>query len=401
MPILESPWRHHFPGIGQLGANGQVWLDSAATAQKPQAMLDALLKHYRQGVANVHRAQHQPGEQATRAYEQARQTAANWLNAPACECIIFTRGTTESINLLCHALTAIFQPGDEILLSGHEHHANLLPWQQLALRLQLRLRIAATDSSGNFEAQSMLEHITPRTRLLAISPLSNVLGQLHDLHPLLEKARKHGIVTLVDAAQYAVHRSPDVQQLDCDFLVCSSHKIYGPDGVGLLYAHPRMHSQMQPWQWGGEMVAQCDWQQATARPMPLGFEAGTPGIANVIAFAATLDWLRQQDQMAIQQHEQALHQQLIAGLKARSMLILGQPNTALACFNAPGVHPADLATLLSEQGIAVRGGQHCAMPLFQHLQLPGAVRVSLGMYNNSHDLHAFFQALDKAMELLA
>jgi len=401
MQPLHSPWRHLFPGIQHLSQTGQVWLDSAATAQKPQAMLEALQQYYQQGVANVHRAQHQPGERATIAYEQARQLAADWLNAPNPDCVIFTKGSTEGINLLSHALAKQLQAGDEILLSGYEHHANLLPWQQLAQQQQLQLRIIPVDSQGCIDLPAAAEHFTSRTRLLAISPLSNVLGQLHNLQPLLAQARAQSIISVVDGAQYAVHRQPDVQQLDCDFFVCSSHKLYGPDGVGVLYAHPNMHKLMQPWQWGGEMIEHCTYQTAQARTLPLGFEAGTPSIANTIAFAATLKWLLSLDNTAVQAHEKALFQQLHSELRARDMQIIGQPDTALISFNAPSIHPADLAQLLSEQGIAVRGGQHCAMPLFQQLGLPGAVRVSLALYNDSSDVEAFLHALDKALEILA
>lgn len=401
MQQLHSPWRHLFPGIQHLSQAGQVWLDSAATAQKPQVMLDALLQHYQQGVANVHRAQHQPGERATIAFEQARQQAAHWLNAPSSDCILFTKGATEGINLLSHALAGQLKAGDEILLSGYEHHANLLPWQHLVQRQQLQLKILPVDNHGTIEIAHAADYFNSRTRLFAISPLSNVLGQLHYLQPLFAQARAQSIITVVDGAQYAVHRQPDVQQLDCDFFVCSSHKLYGPDGVGLLYAHPKQHALMQPWQWGGEMIEYCTYQSAQARALPLGFEAGTPSIANVIAFAATLEWLLSLDKTAVQAHEQALFMQLQQGLAERNMQIVGQPDTALISFNAPEVHPADLAHLLSEQGIAVRGGQHCAMPLFQQLGLPGAVRVSLALYNDSSDIQAFFQALDKALEILA
>lgn len=401
MQPLHSPWRHLFPGIQHLGETGQVWLDSAATTQKPQAMLDALLQHYQQGVANVHRAQHQPGERATLAFEQARQQATHWLNAPSSDCIIFTKGTTEGLNLLSHALAGQFKVGDEILLSGYEHHANLLPWQQLAQRQELQLKILPVDNHGTIELAHAAAYFNSRTRLLAISPLSNVLGQQHCLDALLAQARAQSILTVVDGAQSAVHSRPDVQQLGCDFFVCSSHKLYGPDGVGVLYAQPEQHALMQPWQWGGEMIEHCTYQTAQARALPLGFEAGTPSIANVIAFAATLKWLLSLDSTAVQAHEQALFQRLHSGLRARNMHIIGQPDTALISFNAPSIHPADLAQLLSEQGIAVRGGQHCAMPLFQQLGLPGAVRVSLALYNDSSDLQAFFQALDNALELLA
>lgn len=400
MQHVQSPWRDQFPAIQAFSDNGQVWLDSAATAQKPQAMLDALLHYYQQGAANVHRAQHQPGERVTTAFEQARELTAHWLNAPASNCVIFTKSTTEGINLLSYALEKQFQAGDEILVSGYEHHANLLPWQQLAHRQQLQLKILPVDNHGAIELQHAAEYFSPRTRLLAISPLSNVLGQQHCLHDLLTQARAHSITTVIDGAQSAVHQRPDVQSLGCDFFVCSSHKLYGPDGVGVLYAHPSQHTKLQPWQWGGEMIQQCTYQSAQARALPLGFEAGTPSIANVIAFAATLKWLLSLDNTAVRAHEQALFKQLHQGLVKRNMHILGQPDTALISFNAPAIHPADLGYVLSEQGVAVRAGQHCTMPLFQQLGLPGAVRTSLALYNDSSDIQAFFTALDTALELL-
>lgn len=398
---MLSPWRSQFPGLLQLASEGFTWLDSAATAQKPQVMLDALQQWYASGVANVHRAQHRPGERATAAFEQARTDIAHWLNAGSASHMVFTKGTTESLNLLAYSLAGQFQPGDEILLGAHEHHANLLPWQQLAQRQQLNLRILPLTAAGTLDLNAGLELLGPRTRLLALSPLSNVLGHLHDLTPLLQQARQRDVLTVVDAAQYAVHRRPNVQQLDTDFLVCSAHKLYGPEGVGLLYAHPRRHALLQPWQWGGEMIEHCDYHNASARPLPLGLEAGTPNIGGVLAFAAVIDWLQTLDSQAVQAHEQALHQQLLHGLNLRGMQILGTPDTALACFNAPGIHSADLAMLLGEQGIAVRAGQHCAMPLLQSLQLPGAVRVSLALYNDSTDLARFFTALDSALEILA
>lgn len=398
---MLSPWRNEFPGLLQLANEGFVWLDSAATAQKPQVMLDTLQQWYAGGVANVHRAQHQPGERATAAFEQARADIAHWFNAGSASNLVLTKGTTESLNLLAYSLAGQLQPGDEILLGAHEHHANLLPWQQLALRQQLVLRFVPLTHTGALDLQAGLELLSPRTRLLAISPLSNVMGIQHDLSLLLQQARTLDVLTVVDGAQYAVHQRPDLQQLDADFFVCSAHKLYGPDGVGLLYAHPRRHAQLQPWQWGGEMIEHCDYHHASARPLPLGLEAGTPNIAGIIAFAATLNWLGKQDLTAIQQHEAALHRHLLSGLQQRGMQLLGQPDTALACFNAPGIHSADLAMLLGEQGIAVRAGQHCAMPLLQSLQLPGAVRVSLALYNDSTDLARFFTALDSALEILA
>ena len=398
--FLPSPWRQFFPGILAFAEQQQVWLDSAATAQKPYIMLDALTQHYQQGVANVHRAQHQPGERATRAFESARSSIAKWLQADAQDTLIFTKGTTEGINLLSHALAQHLQAGDEILISAYEHHANLLPWQQLALARGLTLKVLPMDAEGHLDIAQAIAQLSTRSRIVAISALSNVVGHKQSLSALLSAARKIGAWTVIDGAQAAVHERPNLQQLDCDFFVCSAHKLYGPDGVGLLFARERAVPALRHWQFGGEMVRHCDYQHAEFLPAPLGFEPGTPSTANIIAFAATLEWLQSLDSQAIATHEAALHAALLQGLQARGMQIIGSPNCALVSFNAPQVHHADLALLLGEQGIAVRAGHHCAMPLLHSLGLAGALRVSLAMYNNGDDLQRFFAALDQALEIL-
>lgn len=400
MPI-QSPWRADFPGILALEAEGQTYLDSAATAQKPQAMLEALLGYYAGGAANVHRAQHVPGERATRAFEATREQVARWLNAADAQQIIFTRSATEAFNLLAYGLEQQFQPGDEIVISALEHHANLLPWQQLALRRQLKLVVLPLDSHGLIDLAQAAQLIGPRTRLLAVSQLSNVLGSRQPLASLLALAQAQGALTVVDGSQGVVHGRHDVQALGCDFYVCSSHKLYGPDGVGLLYGRTHALEQLAHWQFGGEMLLHTDYRNASFRPAPLGFEAGTPPIAAVIALGASLDYLASLDASAVNAYEAALHAELLSGLQQRQGLrLLGTPNVALASFVIEGVHHADLAHLLSEQGIAVRAGHHCAMPLLQGLGLSGALRVSLGLYNDAADLQRLFTALDQALELL-
>ena len=398
---LTSPWRADFPGMLALEAEGQTYLDSAATAQKPQAVLDALLGYLSGGVANVHRAQHLPGERATRAFEATRSKAAQWLNATSSEEIIFTRGSTESLNLLAYGLEHLLQPGEQIVISALEHHANLLPWQQLAKRRGLELVILPLDSSGSIDLDAATRLIGPRTRVLAVSQLSNVLGRWQPLAELLALARAQGAISVVDGAQGAVHGRHDLQALGCDFYLCSSHKLYGPDGVGLLYGRRDALNQLQHWQLGGEMVLDADYHAARFRPAPLGFEAGTPAVSAVIALGAALDWLNGLDHTAVARHEAALHAELLAGLQSRNgVRLLGEPQLALACFHVEGVHNADLAHLLCEQGIAVRAGHHCAMPLIKGLGLSGAIRVSLGLYNNGADLQRLFNALDNALDLL-
>ena len=398
---LPSPWRADFPGMLALAAEGQTYLDSAATAQKPQAMLDALLGYYAGGAANVHRAQHLPGERATRAFEAARDNAARWLNVADAQQLIFTRSATEAFNLLAYGLEQQFQPGDEIVISALEHHANLLPWQQLALRRQLKLVVLPLDANGLIDLTQAALLIGPRTRLLAVSQLSNVLGCWQPISALVALAQAQGALTVVDGAQGVVHGRHDVHALGCDFYVCSSHKLYGPDGVGLLYGRAASLQRLKHWQFGGEMLLHTDYASASFRPAPLGFEAGTPAIAAVIALGASLDYLSSLDANAVSEHEAALHAHLSSGLLQRPGLrLLGSPDVALASFVVDGVHHADLAHLLTEQGIAVRAGHHCAMPLLQGLGLSGAIRVSLGLYNDAADLERFFNALDQALELL-
>ncbi len=398
---LSSPWRADFPGILALEAEGQTYLDSAATAQKPQAVIDAISDYYGGGAANVHRAQHLPGSRATAAFEAVRSQVASWLNAADSSEVIFTCGSTEAINLLAYGLAAEFQAGDEIVISAMEHHANLLPWQQLALRQGLKLVVLPLDQQGDPDLIAASQLIGPRTRLLAISQLSNVLGRWTPLSALLVLAQAQGALTLVDGAQGAVHQQPDMQALGCDFYVCSSHKLYGPDGLGLLYVRRSAQQQLRHWQFGGEMVLDADYQHARFRPAPLGFEAGTPPISAVLALGAALAYLRRQDAQAMATHEAALHKLLIDGLTQHAGIrLVGAPQLALASFTVEGVHGSDLAHLLTEQGICVRNGHHCAMPLLKSLGLPGALRVSLGLYNDGADLQRFFSAMDQALELL-
>ncbi|KJK05256.1 cysteine desulfurase [Pseudomonas alkylphenolica] len=396
-----SPWRADFPAIAALQRQHQTYLDSAATTQKPQLLLDALSHYYGHGAANVHRAQHLPGALATQAFERSREKVASWLNASDSQQIVFTHGATSALNLLAYGLESLFEAGDEIAISALEHHANLLPWQQLAQRRGLKLVVLPLDDRGLINLEVALQLIGPRTRLLAVSQLSNVLGTWQPLAPLLAHAHAQGALTVVDGAQGVVHGRQDMQQLGCDFYVFSSHKLYGPDGVGVLYGRSEALARLRHWQFGGEMVQLADYHQASFRPAPLGFEAGTPPIASVIGLGASLNYLAGLDQNAVSEHEAGLHRTLLRGLNDREGIrLLGQPQLALASFVVDGVHNADLAHLLTEQGIAVRAGHHCAMPLLKSLGLDGAIRVSLALYNDSDDLQRFFEALDQALELL-
>lgn len=398
---LLSPWRADFPALDALERQGQTYLDSAATAQKPQALIDALAHYYANGAANVHRAQHLPGAMATQAFEDTRRKAGEWLNVGSSGQIVFTHGATSAFNLLAYGLEHLFQPGDEVVISALEHHANLLPWQQLAKRRDLKLIVLPLTAQCVIDLDAAASLINTRTRLLAVSQLSNVLGTWQPVAELVALAKAQAALTVIDGAQGVVHGRHDVQALNCDFYVFSSHKLYGPDGVGVLFGQHHALAQLQHWQFGGEMVLQAGYQDATFRPAPLGFEAGTPPISGIIGLGATLDYLNDVNQVAAAEHEARLHELLRAGLILREgVRLVGDPHVALVSFVVEGVHNADLAHLLTEQGIAVRAGHHCAIPLISSLGLSGAIRVSLALYNDSEDLERFFNALDQALELL-
>lgn len=398
---LISPWRADFPALDALQRQGQTYLDSAATAQKPQALIDAMAHYYANGAANVHRAQHLPGAMATQAFEDTRRKAGEWLNAGDSGHVVFTHGTTSALNLLAYGLEHLFEAGDEIVISALEHHANLLPWQQLAKRRQARLVVLPLTTQGVIDLDAAATLISSRTRLLAVGQLSNVLGTWQPVAQLIALARAQGALTVIDGAQGVVHGRHDVQAMHCDFYVFSGHKLYGPDGVGVLFGRHQALAQLRHWQFGGEMVLQAGYLDATFRPAPLGFEAGTPPISAVIGLGATFDYMNDVNQTAVAEHEARLHDLLRAGLLLREgVRLLGDPSVALASFVIEGVHNADLAHLLTEQGIAVRAGHHCAIPLISSLGLAGAIRVSLGLYNDSEDLEHFFNALDQALELL-
>ncbi|GAA3548361.1 cysteine desulfurase [Zobellella aerophila] len=396
--------RRDFPTLAQI-VNGHplVYLDNAATTQKPQPVLDALNHYYRDTNANVHRASHALSAQATQAFEAARIKLQRFINAPTPEQLIWTKGTTEAINLVAYSFGMHhLQAGDEILLSTLEHHANIVPWQQVAAATGAVIRVIPLTPEGDLDLLAAERLLSTRTRLLAVSQVSNALGVVNPVRQLIAMARAVGAVSLVDGAQAMGHLTVDVQALDCDFYAFSGHKMFGPTGIGGLYGRKELLERMPPWQTGGEMVHSVSFEQTSFNRLPFKFEAGTPNIAGAIALGAAVDYLTGLNRMALAQHEHSLLEALITGLEAiPGVRIIGRPDVRVGAvsFVMDEVHPQDLATLLDMQGIALRTGHHCAMPLMQALGLEqGTIRASVAFYNTHEEITALLAGINKARE---
>ncbi|MDR3428633.1 cysteine desulfurase [Silvimonas sp.] len=383
-----------------------VYLDNAATTQKPLAMLDAERRFYETMNANVHRGGHRLGHAATEAYEAARITVARFINAASAGEIVFTRGATEAINLVAYSWGgSTLKPGDEILLSTLEHHANIVPWQLIAQTTGAVIRAIPLLDDGQIDMAAYQALLSPRTRLVGISQMSNALGVCPPLAQIIPTAHAVGASVLVDGAQAIAHQEIDVQALGADFYVFSGHKVFGPTGIGVLWARADILEQMPPWQGGGEMIERVSFAGTTFAPAPRRFEAGTPAFAQTIALAAALDWLRGQDRPAIAVHESALYRQLAAGIdQINGVRILGTatgkgPIASLVFSHA---HPYDVAQFLDERDIAVRVGNHCAGPLMQSLGLNnGTLRISIAAYNTAAQIDLLLSTLNETLELLA
>jgi cysteine sulfinate desulfinase len=394
-----ADFRQQFPALSQ----GQCYLDSAATALRPQAVIDATLNFYTQEGATVHRSQHRAAQTLTEEYEQARTRVAQWINAPRSEDIIWTRGTTESVNLVSQGwLRPQLLPGDEIIVSQAEHHANLIPWLIVAQQCQARVVTLPVDEQGLPDISALPTILNSKSRLLALGQMSNVTGGVPDLARAVELAHANGTPVFIDGAQGAVHCPADMQALDIDFYAFSGHKLYGPTGIGVLYGKTALLENMQPWQGGGKMLTQASMTGFTPQTVPHRFEAGTPNIAGVIGLSAALKWLETVDMPAAEiyaQHLTTLAEQQLAELAGfRSFR---SQNASILSFDIAGVHHSDLVTLLAEQGIALRAGQHCAQPLMEAMGISGTLRASFAPYNNENDVSRLVAAVKYALTLLA
>jgi len=397
--------RRDFPILSQQ-VNGKplVYLDNGASAQKPSVVLDAMDRYYREIHSNVHRGAHTLGDRATAAFEGARETVRSFLNAGSTQEIIWTKGTTEAINLVANGLAPRLKVGDEILVSHMEHHANIVPWQMIAERTGAKVVPIQVTPKGELDMESFNSLLSDRTRVLAVTHVSNVLGTINPVADMMSQAKARGIITLLDGAQAVPHFQPDVQALDCDFYVFSSHKLFGPTGIGVLYGKAALLEDMPPYQGGGEMIERVSFEGTTWNTLPYKFEAGTPAIAEAIGLGAAIDYLNRLDRTAIEAAENALLEranQLVETVPGMSIIGTAKHKVPVMSFKIDGLHPSDIGTLLDQQGIAIRTGHHCAMPLMDFYGVPGTARASFAFYNTLDEVDQLFTALQKVQRLFA
>ncbi len=380
-----------------------VYLDSANTSQKPQAVLQAMDHYYRHANANIHRATHLLSERATALYEGARKTAAAFINAADPHEIVLTKGTTDGINLVAQSYgRSMLRPGDEVLISWLEHHSNIVPWQLLCEQTGAVLRVAPINDVGEIDTDGLRALVSQRTRIVAVSHVSNSLGTINPIRDIIEQAHRAGAVVLIDGAQAIPHLTVDVQALDCDFYAFSSHKMYGPTGVGVLYGRRELLEAMPPYQGGGDMIASVTFEKTQYNVVPYKFEAGTPNIGGVVGFGAAVDYLMAIDRAATLAHEDALLEYATAGVREiPGTRIIGEARhkTAVLSFLMDNVHPHDAGTILDSQGVAVRTGQHCAQPVMDRYGITATIRASLGVYNTREDIDTLINALAEVREV--
>ncbi|HED14347.1 MAG TPA: cysteine desulfurase [Gammaproteobacteria bacterium] len=402
--LASGAFKADFPILQQqVGNKPLVYLDSGASSQKPQVVIDAMTKYYCHDHSNVHRGVHTLSQRATHAYEQARQKVADFINAPSTDDVVFVRGTTEAINLVANSYGASqLQAGDEVLITALEHHANIVPWQMVCERIGARLRVLPINDCGELRLDQLDALLSSRTRIVAVAHISNALGTVNPVAQIVERAHALGVVVLVDGAQSIPHAKIDVQALDCDFFCFSGHKVYGPTGIGVLYGRQSLLQQMPPWQGGGDMIRVVTFEKTTYADPPLRFEAGTPDIAEAIGLGAALDYVSAIGLDKIAAHEKALLEYATAQLSSvPGLRIIGTAahKAAVVSFLLKGIHPHDLGTILDAEGVAIRAGHHCAMPVMQFFSIPATARASFGLYNTMTDIDALVAALHKARKL--
>jgi cysteine desulfurase/selenocysteine lyase len=395
--------RRDFPILDRrIDGKRLVYLDNAATSQKPRRVLDALAEYYEEHNANIHRGVHRLAEEATASYEEARQKAARFLGAPDTAGLIFTRGTTEAINLVAHGWGRKFLgEGDEVVLTEAEHHSNLVPWQLAARATGAKLRFVPILEDGTLDMEAAERLIGPRTRLVGCIHASNVLATINPVEKLAELAHDVGALMLVDGAQSAPHLPVDVETLGCDFFACSGHKMLGPTGIGVLWGRPEILDEMDPFLGGGEMIREVHLDHSTWNDLPYKFEAGTMNIAQAVGLGAAMDYLDERGMKNVREHERRLGEYAYRRLSELEGITIYGPKenrTGLVSFSLPDVHPHDLSQLLDEEGIAIRSGHHCAQPLMRRLGVAATARASSYLYNTEEEVDALVGALVRARE---
>ena len=380
-----------------------VYLDNAATTQKPRCVIDAISDEYCSVNANVHRGVHFLSQQATQLHEDAREVVRNFINARSTAEIVFTRGTTESLNLVASSVgEAFLKEGDEVIVSEMEHHSNIVPWQLLRDKKGIVLKVIPIDDCGRLKLESLETLLTPRTRLVSVAHVSNVLATVNPVKRIAEMVHAHGALLLVDGAQSVPHIKVDVQDLDCDFYVFSGHKVYGPTGVGVLYGKESLLDRMPPYQGGGEMIARVTFEKTTYERLPYKFEAGTPDYVGTHALAVALQYVSHIGMEAIAAHEHALTQlamEQMRGIKGMQLYGETEDKGAVVAFNIEGIHHLDLGTLLDRLGIAIRTGHHCAQPLMLHYGVEGMARASFALYNTKAEVEALVAGIERVRRM--
>ena len=396
--------RADFP-ILQRQVNGQplVYLDNAATSQTPLAVIDAISDYYKHTNANIHRGVHALSQEATDEFEAARQKIQTHFNAAKAHEIIFTSGTTHSINLVANGFASFLEKGDELIVSELEHHANIVPWQMLCERTGAQLKVIPITENGTLDMSVYADLLGARTKVVFVNHVSNALGIINPIEEIIEKAHAVGAAVLIDGAQATPHMVPDVQALDVEFYTTSAHKICGPTGIGALYGKEAWLRKLPPYQGGGEMIDQVTFEKTTYADLPHKFEAGTPNIAGGVGFGAAIDYMNNIGFDAIAAHENDLMRHATKKLKKiEGLHIYGdvENKVAVISFNVEGLHPYDIGTLLDKMGIAVRTGHHCCQPIMDHFQIPGTVRASFAFYNTHEEVERFIASVEKAVGML-
>ena len=397
--------RHDFPILSRtVHGKPLVYLDTAASAQRPQAVIDAVADFYRHHNANVHRGVHALSQEATDLYEDARRRLARWLNAASERELIFTRGTTESINLVAQSYARPrVGPGDQILITHMEHHSNIVPWQMVCQQTGAELVVAPIDERGELILERLEALLSPRVKLLGVVHISNALGTVNPVRDICAMAKRHGIPVLVDGAQAMPHLQVDMRELGCDFFCLSGHKMYGPTGVGALWAHERLLDEMPPWQGGGEMIRTVTFEKTEYNDLPAKFEAGTPNIAGGVGLGAAVRYLESLGMGAIAAHEQRVLEygtERLLAIDGVRIIGTARNKASVLSFTVDGVHPHDLGTLVDHYGVALRTGHHCAMPVMQFYRVPATARASLGLYNTTGEIDILADAVERASRML-